>query len=408
VEDDLTMNMSGERVLAELNPSLRILMGPGPSNVHPRVLRAMSTPLLGHLDPEFVSIMNEVQALLRKLMKTENKMTLAMSGTGSSGMETCFCNLLEPGDTAIVCVNGLFGERMSDIVERLDGKLVRVEADWGKIIEPQAVERALKAHPAKLVAIVHAETSTGVRQPIEEISRIAHERGALLVVDTVTSLAGCDVQVDGWNIDACYSGTQKCLSCPPGLSPVSFGQRAVDALHARKRKVSSWYLDLSMIEKYWGEERFYHHTAPISMIYALRESLRIIMEEGLEKRFERHMLNHRALAAGLGRLEIEFVVDEQYRLPMLNAVKIPHGANDLSVRKFLLNKYDIELGGGLGVLKGKAWRIGLMGHSSTKQNVILFLSALEDALAAEGLKSARGAAVAAATEVYAKQDSRPT
>jgi alanine-glyoxylate transaminase/serine-glyoxylate transaminase/serine-pyruvate transaminase len=401
------MNMSAERIPAELNPSLRILMGPGPSNVHPRVLRAMSVPLVGHLDPEFVSIMNEVQALLRELMKTENKMTLAMSGTGSAGMETCFCNLLEPGDTAIVCVNGLFGERMSDIVERLDGNLVRVEAEWGKIIEPQAVERALKAHHAKVVAIVHAETSTGVRQPIKEISRIAHERGALLVVDTVTSLAGCDVQVDGWNIDACYSGTQKCLSCPPGLSPVSFGQKAVDALHARKRKVSSWYLDLSMIEKYWGEERFYHHTAPISMIYALRESLRIIMEEGLEKRFERHMLNHRALAAGLGRLEIEFVVDEKYRLPMLNAVKIPNGANDLNVRKFLLNKYDIELGGGLGVLKGKAWRIGLMGHSSTKQNVILFLSALENALAAEGLKCAPGAGVAAAMEVYAKQDSRP-
>jgi alanine-glyoxylate transaminase/serine-glyoxylate transaminase/serine-pyruvate transaminase len=401
------MTNSAEHFYEELNPSLRILMGPGPSNVHPRVLRAMSTPLVGHLDPEFITIMNELQALLRDLFRTENKMTLAMSGTGSSGMETCFCNLLEPGDTAIVCVNGLFGERMSDIVDRLGGTLVRVEAEWGKIIEPQSVERVLEKNTAKVVAIVHAETSTGVRQPIEEISRIAHEHGVLLLVDTVTSLAGCDVRVDDWKIDACYSGTQKCISCPPGLSPVSFSENAVAALHARKTKVSSWYLDLSMIEKYWGEERFYHHTAPISMIYALREALRIIMEEGLDRRFERHLLNHKALAAGLDRLEVEFVVEPRYRLPMLNAVKIPDGVNDMNVRKYLLNKYDIELGGGLGALKGKSWRIGLMGHSSTRQNVILFLTALEDALAKEGIKTAPGAAVAAAMEVYAQQDSRP-
>jgi alanine-glyoxylate transaminase/serine-glyoxylate transaminase/serine-pyruvate transaminase len=401
------MTNSAEHFYEELNPSLRILMGPGPSNVHPRVLRAMSTPLVGHLDPEFITIMNELQALLRDLFRTENKMTLAMSGTGSSGMETCFCNLLDPGDTAIVCVNGLFGERMSDIVDRLGGTLVRVEAEWGKIIEPQSVERVLEKNTAKVVAIVHAETSTGVRQPIEEISRIAHEHGVLLLVDTVTSLAGCDVRVDDWKIDACYSGTQKCISCPPGLSPVSFSENAVAALHARKTKVSSWYLDLSMIEKYWGEERFYHHTAPISMIYALREALRIIMEEGLDRRFERHLLNHKALAAGLDRLEVEFVVEPRYRLPMLNAVKIPDGVNDMNVRKYLLNKYDIELGGGLGALKGKSWRIGLMGHSSTRQNVILFLTALEDALAKEGIKTAPGAAVAAAMEVYAQQDSRP-
>lgn len=398
------MNSSPGKTYQELNPSLRILMGPGPSNVHPRVLRAMSTPLVGHLDPDFIAIMNEVQALLRDLFRTENKMTIPMSGTGSSGMETCFCNLLEPGDTAVVCVNGLFGERMSDIVERLDGKLVRVEAEWGKIIEPDAVKQALRKNRAKLVAIVHAETSTGVRQPIEEIGKIAHEHGAMLLVDTVTSLGGCDVRVDDWQIDACYSGTQKCLSCPPGLSPVTFSQEAVDALHARKRKVSSWYLDLSMIEKYWGDERFYHHTAPISMIYALREALRIIMEEGLEERFERHMVNHHALAAGLDRMEIEFLVEEKYRLPMLNAVKIPSGVNDVNVRRYLLNKYGIELGGGLGSLKGKAWRIGLMGHSSNRQNVLLFLTALEEALASERKRTTSGAAVAAAMEVYAQQD----
>ncbi|RJP23920.1 MAG: alanine--glyoxylate aminotransferase family protein [Candidatus Abyssobacteria bacterium SURF_5] len=399
------MNVIEKSGYSELNPSLRILMGPGPSNVHPRVLRAMSTPLVGHLDPDFISIMNDVQALLRELFKTANEMTLAMSGTGSSGMETCFCNVLEPGDTAVVCVNGLFGERISDIVGRLDAKLVRVEAEWGKIIEPEAIERTLKKNRAKVVAIVHAETSTGVRQPIEEISRIVHEHGALFLVDTVTSLGGCDVRVDDWKIDACYSGTQKCLSCPPGLSPVSFNQAAMDALHSRKRKVSSWYMDLSMIEKYWGEERFYHHTAPISMIYALREALRIIREEGLENRFRRHRLNHLALAAGLEGLEVEFLVEEQYRLPMLNAVKIPDGINDVNVRKYLLNKYGIELGGGLGVLKGKTWRIGLMGHSSTKQNVLLFLAALEDALMAEGIKTAPGAAVAAATEIYVKEHS---
>jgi len=401
------MTADANREFAELNPSQRVLMGPGPSNVHPRVLRAMSTPLVGHLDPDFISIMSDVQALLRRLFRTENKMTVAMSGTGSSGMETCFCNLLEPGDTAIVCVNGLFGERMSDIVERLDGKLVRVESEWGKVIEAEAVERALRKNPAKVVAVVHAETSTGVRQPLEEISRITHEHGAMLLVDTVTSLAGCDVRVDDWRIDACYSGTQKCLSCPPGLSPVTFGQKAVDALHARKRKVSSWYLDLSMIEKYWGEERFYHHTAPISMIYAIREALRLIMEEGLEQRFERHRLNHRALAAGLDRLEIEFLVKEEHRLPMLNAVRIPDGVNDMNVRRYLLNRFDIELGGGLGPLKGKIWRVGLMGYSSTRQNVILFLTALESALAAEGKKLTPGAAAAAAMEVYVRQDSGP-
>jgi len=394
------MMTTASRTFNDLNPSLRILMGPGPSNVHPRVLRAMSTPLVGHLDPDFLSIMNDVQTLLRQLLKTNNRMTIPMSGTGSSGMETCFCNLLEPGDTALVCVNGLFGERMSDIVGRLGGELVRVEAEWGKPIDPEAVQKVLKKGPVKLVAIVHAETSTGVRQPIEEISRIAKSHGALLVVDTVTSLAGCEVEVDAWGIDACYSGTQKCLSCPPGLSPVTFNDNAMGALHSRKQKVSSWYLDLSMIERYWGEERFYHHTAPISMIYALREALRIIMEEGLEARFKRHRLNHLALAAGLKELGVELLVEEPYRLPMLNAAKIPNGINDLAVRKYLLEKFGIELGGGLGPLKGKIWRVGLMGHSSTKQNVVLFLTALGSALSAQGMKLARGAGVAAAMEVY--------
>ncbi len=396
------MNDNTRGVYGELNPSLRILMGPGPSNVHPRVLRAMSTPLVGHLDPDFIAIMDDVQAMLKQLFQTQNRLTIPMSGTGSSGMETCFCNLIEPGDTAVVCVNGLFGERMSDIVERLGGTLVRVEAEWGKPVEPEALEKVLKEQKAKLVAIVHAETSTGVRQPLEDISRITKEHGALLLVDTVTSLAGLEVDVDGWGIDACYSGTQKCLSCPPGLSPVTFSDAALEALNSRSQKVTSWYLDLSMIQKYWGGERAYHHTAPISMIYAIREALRIIMEEGLEARFERHRLNHLALAGGLKMLEIDFVVEEPYRLPMLNAVKIPEGVNDVNVRKHLLGNFGIELGGGLGSLKGKAWRIGLMGHSSTRPNVVLFLAALEDALASEGFKFSPGAAVAAAAEVYSR------
>ncbi len=398
------MHQKTESIYGELNPSARILMGPGPSNVHPRVLRAMSVPLVGHLDPDFISIMDDVQGLLRLLFRTSNRMTIPMSGTGSSGMETCFCNLLEPGDAVLVCVNGLFGERMSDIVQRLDGKLIRVEAEWGKPVEPDSVEKAFKAERIKVAAIVHAETSTGVRQPLEEVSRIVKEHGALFLVDTVTSLAGCEVEADGWGFDACYSGTQKCLSCPPGLSPVTFSGPAMDVLRSRKRKVSSWYLDLSMIEKYWGDERFYHHTAPISMIYALREALRLIMEEGLEARFERHRLNHLALAAGLAMLEIEFLVQEPYRLPMLNAVKIPAGVNDLNVRKYLLNKFGIELGRGLGPLKGKIWRIGLMGHSSTRQNVILFLAALEDALSREGVNPSRGEAVSAAIEVYSRHE----
>jgi alanine-glyoxylate transaminase/serine-glyoxylate transaminase/serine-pyruvate transaminase len=399
------MNQTVDRKHAELDPSIRILLGPGPSNVHPRVLRAMSTPLVGHLDPDFLAIMDDVQALLRQLFRTDNRMTIPMSGTGSSGMETCFCNLLEPGDTALVCVNGLFGERMSDIVGRLGGKLLRVEAEWGKPIEPEAVEKVLKAEKVKLVAIVHAETSTGVRQPLEDISRIAKENGALLLVDTVTSLGGCEVDVDGWGIDACYSGTQKCLSCPPGLSPVSFSDAAMDALGSRDSKVSSWYLDLSMIAQYWGGERAYHHTAPISMIYALREALRVIMEEGLEARFERHRVNHLALAAGLKMLEIDLLVDEPYRLPMLNAAVIPDGVNDAAVRGRLLKKFGIELGGGLGIFKGKVWRIGLMGHSSTRQNVLLFLTALEGELGAEGVKLSPGAAVSAAMEVYSRHES---
>jgi len=375
-------------------------MGPGPSNCHPSVLRAMSAPLVGHLDPQFIGIMNEIQELLRFLFRTENRLTIPVSGTGSSGMETVFVNLLEPGDTAVVCVNGVFGMRMSDIVGRCGAELIKVEAPWGKRIDPEDVRKAVSGRKVKLVAIVHAETSTGVMQPLEEISGIAHEAGALFLADTVTSLGGCDVRVDDWKIDACYSGTQKCLSCPPGLAPVSFSDAAVDVISNRKSKVQSWYLDMTMVMKYWGPERSYHHTAPVSMNYALRQALAIIRDEGLEARFARHLTNHRALVAGVEAMGLSMCVAPEDRLATLNTVCIPEGVDDAGVRKHLLEAYDLEIGGGLGDFKGKAWRIGLMGHSSTRNNVLLVLSALADALGAQGVGADVGAGLTAANEVY--------
>jgi alanine-glyoxylate transaminase / serine-glyoxylate transaminase / serine-pyruvate transaminase len=362
---------------SELTPNARFLMGPGPSDVHPRVLKAMSTPLVGHLDPQFIEIMNGVQAMLRQLFQTENELTLAMSGTGSAGMETCFVNLLEPGDEVLICVNGVFGNRMCENAERCSAKVTRVDAPWGQPIDPAAVEEALKTSKPNVVAIVHAETSTGVLQPLQEISKLAHDAGALFLVDTVTSLGGTDVRMDEWGIDAIYSGTQKCLSAPPGLSPVSFSARAVEAMTQRKTKVQSWYLDLSLIQSYWGgAQRAYHHTAPISMAYALYEALRLIHEEGLEKRFERHQSNHALLRDGLEELGFDFLVAPEYRLPMLNAVRIPEGLDDATIRGRLLNEYNIEIGGGLGEFAGKVWRIGLMGCSCTTNHVHILLSAL--------------------------------
>ncbi len=385
----------------DLNPAQRTLMGPGPSNVHPRVLKAMATPLVGHLDPDFLGIMNETMELLRFVFGTENKLTLAMSGTGSSGMETCLVNLLEEGDRAIIGVNGLFGQRMVDIVERCGAEALVVKGRWGDIVEPQEIEKTLKKNPGvKLVGIVHAETSTGILQPLKELADIAHRYGALLVADTVTSLGGVPVELDKNEVDAAYSGTQKCLSCPPGLSPVSFNQKAVEALNNRKNKVQSWYLDLSMIQNYWGKERFYHHTAPISMVYSLREALRLIYEEGIEERYQRHALNGKAVTVGLEAMGLELLVAEKYRMPQLTAVKIPEGIDDKAVRKALLNEYNIEIGGGLGDLAGKIWRIGLMGDSSIKGNVMLFLTALENILDRQGYKRGKGEAVAAAESVY--------
>jgi alanine-glyoxylate transaminase/serine-glyoxylate transaminase/serine-pyruvate transaminase len=346
--------------------------------------------------------MDETKDLLRFVFQTRNTLTLPISGTGSAGMEACLVNLIEPDDEVVVGVNGVFGSRMVDIVERCGAKPVVMDMQWGKVFTPEQIQDALKrCRRPKLVALVHAETSTGAWQPLEEIVPLVHQTGALLVVDAVTSLGGCPLQIDAWGIDACYSGTQKCLSCPPGLAPVTFNQAALEVLHKRKSKVQSWYLDLTMIEKYWGEERVYHHTAPISMNYALREALRLVQEEGLEARFRRHQRNHLALAAGLEAMGISLAAQEGHRLWTLNSVTIPAGIDDAAVRRQLLDDYNIEIGAGLGPLRGKVWRIGLMGESSTRSNVLLLLSVLEEILQKQGYRCALGAGVAAAQAVYA-------
>jgi alanine-glyoxylate transaminase/serine-glyoxylate transaminase/serine-pyruvate transaminase len=344
--------------------------------------------------------MDETQRLLRFLFRTENPLTIPVSGTGSSGMEACFVNLVEPGDEVVVCVNGVFGARMSDIVNRIGGELIRIDGEWGRAVDPEAVEKVVKGKSPKVLAIVHAETSTGVCQPLEDLAKIARECGALFLVDMVTSLGGMEVFLDKMGVDAAYSGTQKCISCPPGLSPISFSPKAMEVLENRKTPVVSWYLDMSMVQSYWGAERKYHHTAPINMIYGLREALRIIAEEGLEARFARHQANHKALVAGVEAMGLSMLVPENERLPMLNTVRIPEGTDDLKLRKALLNDFGIEIGGGLGDLAGKVWRVGLMGHASRPGNVFLFLSALETVLKGQGVKVKAGG-LEAASAVYA-------
>ncbi len=378
----------------------RILMGPGPSGVHPRVRQAMALPVLGHLDPDFLAVMDDVTRNLRLVFETSNRLTLPMSGTGSAGMETALVNFLEPGEVAVVCVNGLFGERMADIAGRLGAEVVLVEAPWGEAVDPADVEAAVKGRKVKLVAVVHAETSTGVLQPLEGIVRVAHEAGALVVVDAVTSLGGVPVRVDERDIDVCYSGTQKCLSCPPGLAPLTVGPRGEEALDKRKARVSSWYLDLTMIRRYWGRERFYHHTAPVSMMYALAEALRLVVEEGLEARYRRHETASAALQAGLEAMGLRLFVRKDLRLAPLVAVEVPPGVDDTRLRRELLTDYGIEVGGGLGRLKGRIVRIGVMGHSARKRNVMLLLAAMEDCLDRQGFPVPFGEAEQAALSVY--------
>jgi alanine-glyoxylate transaminase/serine-glyoxylate transaminase/serine-pyruvate transaminase len=371
------------------HPPQRVLLGPGPSDVPARVLQALAAPTLGHLDPEYLKLMDETRQMLKTVFQTENEMTLAISGTGSAGMEAAVVNLIEPGDAAIVCVNGVFGTRMKDVMERSGARVHAIEAPWGETIPAERVAAALQTVPgAKVFGIVHAETSTGAHQPLEEISRLVHDAGALLLVDAVTSLGGLPLKVDAWGIDACYSGTQKCLSCPPGLSPVTFSPRALAKLDARKTKVQSWYLDISMLRNYWGSERVYHHTAPINMTYALREALAIVLEEGLEPRIARHRRNHLALRAGLEAIGLNFIPKES--LTTLNAIHAPEGVDEAAVRRRLLAEYGIEIGAGLGPFKGKALRIGLMGSGSTQRNVMLVLTALENILGRSGAAAAAG------------------
>ena len=375
--------------ISAFQPPARLLMGPGPSNVASSVLKAMSLPVLGHLDPVYLGLMDGIRDMLREVFRTKNEMTFSVSGTGSAGMELCLVNLIEPGDEVVVCVNGFFGLRLVEIAERCGARVTKVEAEWGKIVEADKVEAALKHLRPKVVALVHAETSTGVLNPVEEISRLAHVAGALFVLDTVTSLGACPVKIDDWQVDAVYSCTQKGLSAPPGLSPVSLSARAMEVAARRQRKVQSWYLDAPLLAKYWGGERVYHHTAPCSMNYALHEALRLVLEEGLEARWRRHEENHRALKAGLEAMGLKIASQPGHQLWQLNTVTVPEGIDELAVRKQLLNDYNIELGAGLGPLKGKIWRVGLMGENSRPEVVKLFLGAFRHVLGDAGYAPAR-------------------
>lgn len=392
--------------IRSFNPPIRTLMGPGPSDVHPRILEAMSRPTIGHLDPAFVGMMDEMKALLHYAFRTQNELTLPVSAPGSAGMETCFVNLVEPGDKVIVCQNGVFGGRMKENVERSGGTAIMVKDEWGKPVDPNKVAEALAANPdAKIVAFVQAETSTGALSDAQTITRLAHDKGCLVIVDAVTSLGGVPLEVDGWEIDAIYSGSQKCLSCTPGLSPVSFGPRAVEKIKGRKTPCQSWFLDLSLVMSYWGggTKRAYHHTAPINALYGLHESLVILQEEGIENAWKRHADLHEALKAGLEALGLSFVVPEGSRLPQLNSVTIPAGVDDAAARSLLLKRYGLEIGAGLGDLAGKIWRIGLMGHSASPRNVLFCLSALEAVLSELKAPVAAGVAVPAAQQVLAQK-----
>ena len=362
------------------SPPHRLLLGPGPSNAAPAVLDAMQRPLVGHLDPAFIGMMEEIKSMLRYVFQTENEMTLPVSATGSAGMEACFVNLLERGDEVVIGVNGVFGTRMCDVAERCGATVTKVDAEWGTIIEPSALAAALDGRQPKLVAVVHAETSTGALTPVKELSRLAHDAGALFLLDAVTSLGGCPVAIDDWPVDAVYSGTQKCLSCPPGLAPISFSPRAMEVITGRKTKVQSWYLDMNFLASYWGSERVYHHTAPISMNYGLHEALRLVVEEGLEARWARHRQAHESLKAGLAKLGLSITSQEGHQLWQLNAVGVPDGADEAGVRGRLLSDFGIEVGPGLGPMKGKIWRVGLMGHNATTANVERFLDALGQCL----------------------------
>jgi alanine-glyoxylate transaminase / serine-glyoxylate transaminase / serine-pyruvate transaminase len=389
--------------ITSFHPPQRTLMGPGPTEIHPRVLTTMSQPAIGYLDPVFVEMMEELKALLRYVYQTDNPLTFPVSGPGSVGMEYCFVNMVAPGDKVIVCRNGVFGGRMIENVERCGGVAVAVDDEWGKPVDPQKVEDAFRRNgDATVLAFVHAETSTGAQSDAKALTQIAHKHGALVIADAVTSLGGSPVLVDEWKIDAIYSASQKCLSCTPGLSPVSFSERVVEHVKKRKDKIHSWFMDMNLLLGYWGATtRTYHHTAPTNALFALHEALLLIKEEGLEQCWARHRRHHIALKAGLEAMGLKFLVEEKYQLPQMNAVMCPSGVNEEAVRKSLLNEFNVEIGAGLGPLKGKVWRIGLMGYSCRADNVMLCLSALGSILMDMGLAIKVGEAEAAAHQAYA-------
>ncbi len=396
---DMTKTEQGN--WGDLAPPQRILMGPGPSNVDPRVLRAMGHQPIGHLDPDFLAIMDEVRQGLRRLFCTQNGLTFPVPGTGSAGMEACLANVVEEGDRVLAFVKGYFGDRMAQMASRMGAEVIVVEQEWGKAFDPDEACQAIRHYRPKVVTLVHAETSTGVLQPVVEIARCAREHDALLILDAVTSLGGVPLKVDEWGIDVCYSATQKCIGSPPGLAPVTFSNRAVEMLKARRKPCRSWYFDALLVRSYWGEDRVYHHTAPINMVFALREALRLIEEEGLTNRWERHRVNGLALAKGLEALGLTLLVTEpEYRLPVLTPVLVPEGIDDQRVRLRLLREFNLEIGAGLGPLKGRIWRFGLMGYSSQKRNVFLALAALGEVLREEGFPCDVNEALSAAQEVY--------
>lgn len=388
--------------LNELKLPNRILLGPGPSNVHPRVLQAMLSPMLGHLDPDFWPVLDQVRDMLRLVLGTTHNWTLPLSATGTAGMESAFCNVVEPGDRVVIVVNGFFGGRMVEIASRCGADVHRIDIPWSKPVLPETVTQALSAQSqVKAVGVVHAETSTGVLSPIQDIAQVVHNHGALLIVDAVTSLGGVELCMDDWDLDICYGASQKCLGAPPGLAPISLGPRAVEVLTHRKSQVQSFYLDMSTLEDYWSESRRYHHTAPILMLYAFREALRLIMEEGLRQRWQRHAHIASGLRAGLEALELELFAEPAYRLDPLTTIVVPENIDAAQVQRQLYQQYNIEIGGGLGALQGKIWRIGLMGDSCKASNVLLVLSALEHILAQQGYAEAHGVGVAAAQQVFA-------
>jgi len=392
--------------IKSFNPPIRTLMGPGPSDVHPRILQAMARPTIGHLDPAFIGMMDEMKLLLQYAFQTKNALTIPVSAPGSAGMETCFVNLVEPGDKVIVCQNGVFGGRMKENVERSGGQAVMVEDAWGMPVDPQKLEDALRAHSdAKLVCFVQAETSTGVESDVKTLTEIAQRHDCLTIVDAVTSVGGSPLRLDEWGVDAVYSGSQKCLSCTPGLSPVSFSERAAARIKSRKHKVQSWFLDLNLVMSYWGGDgkRAYHHTAPINALYGLHEALVMLAEEGLEKAWARHQRNHQALRAGIEAMGMQFLVQESHRLPQLNAIKVPEGVDEAQVRQRLLAQFSLEIGAGLGSLAGKIWRIGLMGYTSNPKNVLFCLTALERVLTELTAPIVAGTAAAAAGKLLSEQ-----